>query len=177
MHNTYELGKNKEPRTPNPDHNERAQSIQPINGSQTKEQENRTNTSEYLLAKPSRLGGNKVKGKRKGRDKGAHRIKVIDVNTQKIGEHLLAEDMGEHLFAETKNWNNRKVEEERRWGYKGMRVGEAHTRQLLRKWSHPYKHACAQRMTTCRNRCTRSQKIKVNIITMVKEITLHQREQ
>ena len=45
-----------------------------------------------------------------------------------------------------------------------MRVGEAHTRQLLRKWSHPYKHACAQRMTTCKNRCTRSQKIKVNII-------------
>ena len=42
-----------------------------------------------------------------------------------IGEHLLAGNIGEHLFAKTENWNNREVEGKRRWGYKGMRVGEA----------------------------------------------------
>ena len=103
IHSTYELVKSKEPRTPNPDHNDSAQSIQPINGSQTNEQENRNNTNEYLLAKLSNLGGNRVKGKRKERDKGAHRIEVIDINPHNTGEHLIAEDIGEHLFAETKD--------------------------------------------------------------------------
>ena len=42
-----------------------------------------------------------------------------------IGEHLLAEDIGEHLFAKTKSWTSKDAEGKRRRGYKGMRVGEA----------------------------------------------------
>ena len=44
-----------------------------------------------------------------------------------IGEHLFAEKYRRApvLFAKTENWNNREVEGKRRWGYKGMRVGEA----------------------------------------------------
>ena len=105
-----------------------------------------------------------MKGMRKGRDKGAHRIEVIDVNTHNIDEHLLAEDIGEQLFAETEDWNNREVEGKRRWGYKGMRVGEAHTRQLLRRLSARYKHVYTQIMIMHEHRCTRSQTIKVSMI-------------
>ena len=75
------------------------------------------------------IGSERVKGEREHKhNRDANTLterEGRDRHPGDTGEHLFAKDIGEHLFAKTESWSNREVESKRRWGHKGVRVGEA----------------------------------------------------